>query len=188
MAEYTFADLIINPKTPGVGSLIGKEVYYDNTPFRCIANASKASGVGILREIREDNYFPFYVETSNGGVPNYAFYVCIIPKKEEPKPEPKYVPFKDAKEFIKAYKNAPGCLNEEDSYLFEHGMWLKEKKRPGVYCMVTGIWNCGVDVSGNRKSTEENSVVIDFTLWENLYLGYTFLDGSPCGKLVEEDK
>ena len=186
MSEYTFNDLIANPETPDLESLIGKEVYYSNTPLRCVAQANENIGVSTLRAIRKGDYFPFLVETSNGKDSlNYACFSCIIPKKEEPKLEPKYVPFKDAKEFIRAYKNAPGCLDEEDYYLSGHGIWLKEKRRPGVYCMVTEIWNCGVDVSGNRVSTEENSVVINFTLWENLYLGYTFLDGSPCGKKAQ---
>ena len=86
-----YVDLIVNPETPGVENLIGKEVYYNDVPLRCIATANKNSEVGILREIREENYYPFYIETSNGGVPNYAFYVCIIPKKDEPKPELSHV-------------------------------------------------------------------------------------------------
>lgn len=187
MAKYTFNNLIANPENPDLESLIGKEVYYSNVLLRCVSKANEDIGVGVLRGIHKDDYLPFLVETSNGNDSrNYACFACIIPKKKE-KPEPKYVPFKDAKEFIRAYKNAPGCLDEEDSYLFKHGMWLKEKNRSGVYCMVTEIWNCGVDVGSNRTPTGGNIVIDDFTLWENLYLGYTFLDGSPCGRKVEGD-
>lgn len=185
MSEYTFNDLIANPETPDLESLIGKEVYYSNVLLRCVAQANEDIEVGVLRGIHKDDYLPFLVQTSNGkGSRNYACFACIIPKRKE-KPEPKYVPFKDSKEFIRAYKNDPGCLDEEDSYLFKHGMWLKEKKRSGVYCMVAEIWNCGVDVSGNRISNEKDAVIKDFTTWENLYLGYTFLDGSPCGKVED---
>ena len=33
MSEYVFEDLIMNPETPNLESLIGKEVYYSNTPL-----------------------------------------------------------------------------------------------------------------------------------------------------------
>lgn len=266
MDKYTYENLVINPEARGLEDIIGKEVYYNDTPIRCIDRANENYPVGILKEIHKHSYYPFCVETPTAGMINFA---CIIPKKEEPyeerakkwikenglkkgdyvkvvrkakdyedgwdgrwtkerddfigkvipvsdigestgvilsycicdwagydfpyfvlekvEPEPKYVPFKDSKEFIRAYKNAPGCLDEEDSYLFKHGMWLKEKKRSGVYCMVAEIWNCGVDVGGNRISNEKNAIIKDFTTWDNLYEGYTFLDGSPCGKLVEAE-
>lgn len=183
MAEYVFEELIMNPKNPGLESLIGKEVYCNNTPLACLDHANEHRGAGILREICEESTnYPFRVETPEGDI---LGFVCIVPKKEEPKPE--YTPFESMEEFVERYtevrkKAELGSLNDN---LFQCGMWLKEKKRPGVYCMVVEIWNCGVNVSSNRFSTEENSVVIDFTLWENLYLGYTFLDGSPCGKLKE---
>ncbi len=184
MAEYIFENLIMNPFKEGLEGLIGKEVYYSDKPFSCLKRANVDFGAGILKYIRKDDPSPFYVETPSGNIFSYP---CITPKKEEPKPEPKYVPFKSMEEFVERYTEVrkeaeSGSFNDN---LFQCGMWLKEKKRPDVYCMVTEIWNCGVDVSGNRTSTEENSVIKDFTTWENLYLGYTFLDGSPCGNKVE---
>lgn len=190
MSEYTFEDLIVDPETQGIENLIGKEVYYNNVPFSCISIANKDSDFGILTKVYKDTHFPFLVETHSGDIRNYICYSCIIPKKEESKSEPKYVPFKFMEEFVERYtevrKNSElGSLNDN---LFQCGMWLREKRHgqvSNIYCMVTEIWNCGVDVGSNRIPDEGNTIINDFTTWENLYLGYTFLDGSPCGKLED---
>lgn len=189
MSEYTFEDLIMNPEIPGVENLIGKKVYYSDKPFSCLKRANLDFGAGVLKYIRKDDPSPFYVETPSGNIFSYP---CITPKKEEPKPEPKYVPFKFMEEFVERYtevrKNTElGSLNDN---LFQCGMWLREKRHgqvSNVYCMVTEIWNCGVDVGSNRLPDGVNTIINDFTTWENLYLGYTFLDGSPCGKLEEKE-
>ena len=183
MPEYTFGNLIINPEDSSLEGLMGKEVYFGDMPITCIHNANGNHEVGILRGIQEDTYCPFCVETPNRG---RMYYACIIPKKEEPEPE--YVPFESVEEFMERYtevrkKAELGSLNDN---FFQCGMWLKEKGQAyDVYCMVTEIWKYGVDVGSNRITTEENTVLSDFTLWRDLYLGYTFLDGSPCGKLRE---
>ena len=57
-----------------------------------------------------------------------------------------------------------------------HGIWLKDKDIDGVSYIVTEIWRDGV-VLGSDQHT---------TIWDDLLYGYTFLDGSPCGKEVEE--
>ena len=80
MNKYVFEDLIMNPETPDLEGLIGKEVYSDNTPLDCLRRANKDYEIGILREIRKDLICPFFVEVPNGMIINYA---CIIPKKEE---------------------------------------------------------------------------------------------------------
>lgn len=188
MSEYTFSDLIVDPETPGVENLIGKEVYYNSVPSRCVLQANKGLGVGILKEIRKDDYFPFYVETPIGDTVYYSCYSCIIPKKEESKPEPKYAPFKNAKEFIKAYQSAPGCLNEEDCYLSKHGLWLKEKGHSSdseVYLMVNEIQNDGVFIGHADVDLGFANAYTKFTSWSKLYQRCTFLDGSPCGKLED---
>ena len=181
MTEYTYKNLIIDPTSEEAKTCIGKRVYYSSNPASCLqyANDHDMECCKVLKGINPDSIYPFTLEDSN------IFCSCIILCEEEPEPE--YVPFETMEEFVERYtevrkKAELGSLNDN---LFQCGMWLKEKRRPGVYCMVVEIWNCGVNVSSNRVSTEENSVVIDFTLWENLYLGYTFLDGSPCGKLKE---
>ena len=173
MNEYTFENLIMNPETPGLESLIGKKVYSGTAPLDCLKRANKDYEVGILREIRKDCLCPFLVEVPNGMIFNY---VCIIPKKEEPKPKPKYVPFQDGREFFNSYLSVESRLEKEDYFLSNHGIWLKDKDIDDVFYIVTEIWKDGV-VLGSDQST---------TKWDDLLCGYTFLDSSPCGKLMEE--
>ena len=40
MNKYVFEDLIMNPETPDLEGLIGKEVYSDNTPLACLQRAA----------------------------------------------------------------------------------------------------------------------------------------------------
>ena len=98
MDEYTFESLIINPKTPGLEDLIGKEVYANDAPLYCLKCANENLQVSILREIRKDDFFPFRVEDPDGRILGFD---CIIPKKEESKPE--YIPFKNQEEFLSYY-------------------------------------------------------------------------------------
>lgn len=168
--EYTYDNIIMNPTQEGIESLIGKEVYYSDVPFYCIGSANENYKIGILREVRNNEAAPFYIENPMGYTLNYA---CIIPKKEEP--EPKYVPFETVTEFLDAYRSAPGCLNEEACYLSKNGIWLKGKVSES-YCMVTRIGDIGVFIIDDSDG---------ITSWEELLEYYTFLDGSPCGKLEE---
>ena len=41
MNEYTFENLIMNPETPGLESLIGKKVYSGTAPLDCLKRANK---------------------------------------------------------------------------------------------------------------------------------------------------
>ena len=57
--------------------------------------------------------------------------------------------------------------------------------------MVTEIWKEGVVVSDIKmKTTKEGNdeyyTTNETTEWKELLRDYTFLDGSPCGKEVEE--
>ena len=181
MDEYTFENLIINPETPGLEDLIGKEVYFSDIPVYCIDRANKNYNVSILREVRENYAAPFFVETSNGCMLNYA---CIIPKKEEPKPE--YVPFENAEEFLNAYyHNETENLDGVYHYLATRGIWLKDKSTEvPVYCMVTEVWDKGVIISDKKMSTTGILVFNNTTSWSELYESFAFLDSSPCGKLM----
>lgn len=168
MSEYTFADLIVNPETPGLESLIGKEVYFNDVPTFCIRNANDDYMVGILMSVHIWESAPFCVETPSGLLLNYA---CIIPKKEES--EPKYVPFKNRTEFIKAYRSVETeKLRDETAYLAKHGMWLRQKC-DSEDSMILGISPDGV------------FVLDTFYTWELLIKDFLFFDGSPCGKLKE---
>ena len=170
MAEYTFENLIMNPETPGLESLIGKKVYSGTAPLDCLKRANKDYEVGILREIRKDCLCPFLVEVPNGMIFNY---VCIIPKKEEQKS--KYVPFQDGREFFNSYLSVESRLEKEDHFLSNHGIWLKRRESDDLF-MVVEIWDDGVVIGSNQFTTS----------WNDLSNDYTFLDGSPCRKEVEE--
>ena len=177
MSEYTFEDLIVNPETPNLESLIGKEVYFNDVPTYCIRNANDSYMVGILMGIHIWESAPFYVETPSGCMLNYA---CIIPKKEEPKP--KYVPFKSKEEFVERYKEVMEVV-EFDSFednLFQCGMWLKhvdDDPNKSVYVLVSQIKDAGVRISE-----------WGFFDWGVLLsAGFLFLDDTPCGKLVEAE-
>ena len=169
MTEYVFENLIMNPETPGLESLIGKKVYYGTAPLDCLKRANKDYEVGILREIRKDCLCPFLVEVPNGMIFNY---VCIIPKKEEPKPE--YIPFQDGREFFNSYLSIESRLEKEDYFLSNHGIWLMDCEN-GDYFLVTEIWGDGVVLGSNQETTH----------WDDLLEDFIFLDGSPCGKLME---
>ena len=171
MAEYTFENLIMNPETPGLESLIGKKVYSGTAPLDCLKRANKDYEVGILREIRKDCLCPFLVEVPNGMIFNY---VCIIPKKEEPKP--RYVPFENGLEFFNSYLSVESRLEKEDHFLSNHGIWLKRRESDDLF-MVVDIWDDGVVIGSNQFTTS----------WNDLSNDYTFLDGSPCGKEVEDE-
>ena len=170
MAEYTFENLIMNPETPGLESLIGKKVYSGTAPLDCLKRANKDYEVGILREIRKDCLCPFLVEVPNGMIFNY---VCIIPKKEEQKS--KYVPFQDGREFFNSYLSVESRLEKEDHFLSNHGIWLKRRESDDLF-MVVDIWDDGVVIGSNQFTTS----------WNDLSNYYTFLDSSPCGRLKEE--
>ena len=188
MAEYVFEELIINPKKPGLENLIGKEVYCNDVPLACLDHANEHRRAGILREVREDSTdYPFRVETPEGDV---LGFVCIIPKKNEPKPE--YAPFKSMEEFVEGYVEAKGGVKTDsfEDNLLQCGMWIKEKRQDSdAYCMVTEIWNDGISLGHSKTYSVQNllgehSIIVETTSWETLYKGFTFLNGSPCGKLV----
>ena len=187
MDKYTFEELIINPKTPGLESLIGKEVYFNDVPTYCIRNANDDYMVGILMGIHKGESAPFYVETPSGCMLNYA---CIIPKKEES--EPKYVPFENAEEFLDAYyHNEISNLDGIYHYLATRGIWLEDKGEDAYY-MVAEIWDDGVVLGDNKMETTKASSDKYFTInstttWGELFENYTFLDSSPCGKLAEAE-
>ena len=187
MAEYSYDSIIIDPSKEGIESLIGKEVYYHNVPLACLGYANENCHIGTLKEIFKDAFYPFQVKTPGGHTQECT---CIIPKKEEPKPE--YVPFESKWEFIESYMD-----NRSNHEYLDHqiscsgGIWLKDKDREGAYFMVTEIWNEGVVVSDIKmKTTKEGNdeyyTTNETTEWKELLRDYTFLDGSPCGKEVEE--
>lgn len=170
---YTYDDVIIDPSKEGIESLIGKEVYCNENPYFCLKNANKKSTdfLGVLMEIHKYNNNPFCVKL-NDGVYKYP---CIIEKKEEPK---KYEPFENADEFIDEYDSANYSVKNGtvENKLFNYGgIWLRNKNDDSMY-MVIEIWNDGVVLGSDQIATP----------WKYILDEYTFIDGSPCGKEVEE--
>lgn len=184
MNEYTFDSVIINPFKEGIESLIGKEVYFQDNPCLCLKNANDKSPVmsGILVEICRVSINPFLIKKNDGIVQAYP---CIIEKKE---PNPKYEPFKSVVEFLNGYSHVETKnLDDAHRYLYSQGMWLKEKGTDDsdTFCMVHELWKDGVFAGHADVVLTEDGVNTDFISWHELYMGYTFLDGSPCGKKAQ---
>ena len=183
MAEYTFADIIMDPEAPRLEGAIGKECYLSDFPKIVLDVARNNSTVDRLKRIEKEKACPFVNEEEESN------WAVIILKKEEPKPE--YVPFETLDEFIESYKKVEERINysKAEDYIASCGMWLKDKDRD-VYCLVTEIWNYGVVVGDSRLNTTKDGdgyfTINEVTKWKQLFREYTFMDDSPCGKEVEE--
>lgn len=164
MTEYTYKDIIIDPTSEEAKNCIGKMAYHADSPSQCLsfANGGGSNHCGILKETKPYMNRPFMFNTEWG---------CIIPKKEDPKPE--YIPFSNPDEFIDAYisnldkRMDIGAINKLDKF----GMWIKYKDD---YVLVTYIEQSGIN-SGTELASD----------WQDLCDNYTFLDGTPCGKIKE---
>ena len=164
MAEYTYKDIIIDPDSEEAKNAVGKICYFSNSPRNILSDIYCKSAVeGILTNM-DDGYFE---------VDNEGYWDCIILKKEEPKP--KHVQFQDGREFFNSYLSVESRLEKEDYFLSNHGIWLKHRKSDDLF-MVVEIWDDGVVIGSNQFTTS----------WNDLSNDYTFLDGSPCRKEVEE--
>lgn len=174
MGEYTYDNVIINPNTEGIESLIGKEVYFEAKPFLCLkaANEKLASNSGILVEVYKDGINPFCVKGKSGSYK----YPCIIEKKEEPEPE--FVPFASADEFLDEFDEANYSITHgtlENRVLEYGGIWLKSKKDDSL-CMAARVQDDGLVICD--KDTIEYNVKMS---WDEILADFVFLDGTPCG-------
>ena len=182
MAEYTFADIIMDPEDPRLEDAIGKECWLSDYPKEVLDYARNNLKEFRLKSIEKEENFPF---VDNNHEDNWAL---IIIKKEEPK---KYVPFETLDEFIESYKKVEERINysKAEDYIASCGMWLKDKDRD-VYCLVTEIWNYGVVVGDSRLNTTKDGdgyfTINEVTKWKQLLREYTFMDDSSCGKEVQE--
>ena len=182
MAKYTYKDIIIDPTSEEAKNAIGKKCYMYDSPTMLLKMANSDDDARTLESIDESDY-PFNDKEFGNE------WTCIIVKKEEPKPE--YIPFQDGREFFNSYLSVESRLEKEDYFLSNHGIWLKAKDADNVLFMVTEIWNYGVVVSGNMKTTEESEdfylTINEATTWKELLRDYCFIDGSPCGKEVKDE-
>ena len=84
-----------------------------------------------------------------------------------------YVPFTSPEEFISEYQQREDNVKDPakpEYALTTYGMWID---LDGRHRLVTGIESLGIHVNSNYKC------------WDEILREYTFLDGSPCGKLSE---
>ena len=183
MAEYTYADIIMDPEDPRLVGAIGKECYFSDYPKKLLDSArNNSSGyLDCLTNIVKAGVCPFVDKKGYGRC-------LIIIKKEEPKPE--YVPFEFKEEFIEAFHYHDNSkYSETDDILLNYGMWLWSEV-DGSRKLVTEIWNEGVVIGDDKmKITNEEGHIDTFndtTSWVKLFSEYRFLDGSYCGKEVDE--
>ena len=180
MAEYTYEDIIMDPEDPRLEGAIGKECFFSEYPKRLLNSAKNNSPeyLDCLTDIRKEGACTFV--DKNGSA-----WTLIIIKKEEPKP--KYVPFESIEEFLTAYFKSVANSECIQKTISSTGIWLK---RNDAFLLVTEIWKEGVVVSDIKmKTTKDGDEYFTFngvTEWKKLFMEYTFLDGSPCGKEVEE--
>ena len=84
-----------------------------------------------------------------------------------------YVPFTSPEEFISEYQQREDNVKDPakpEYALTTYGMWIDLN---GKHRLVTGIESLGIYVNSSYKD------------WSDILREYTFLDGSPCGKIIE---
>ena len=139
--------------------------YLSDYPREALKHAINHTIKYRLKSINKEEICPFVDDEDED---NWAF---IIIKKEEPKP--RYVPFKSKEEFIESYHYHDNSkYSETDDILLNYGVWLKLNE---LYVLVTCI-------SDEYIKTFESCY-----FWNELLENFEFLDGSPCGKEVEDE-
>ena len=168
MNKYTYKDVIIDPTSEEAKNCVGKEAYFAETPTKClnIANKNNNFVCEILQKIEVGENYPFIKKNTGSCWP------CIIPKKEEPKPEPKYVPFKNSGEFISEFEDNTPIMHVYGLWIYEKIGYFDEK----VPRLVTEMWGDGVIVGSDTHTTK----------WKDLLEKFVFENNEPCGKLQEE--
>lgn len=148
---------------------VTRTIDYDDENFNAAWTDEMDRCAGkTMRVLKVDDYSGITLEN-----------LCIFPyfvleKVEEPKP--KYVPFKSKEEFIEAFHyHDVSKYSDTDNILLIYGMWLKCKESSTLF-LVTMIKDEGL-------YTEHSYYVFS---WENVLTEYEFLDGTPCGRLVED--
>ena len=182
MAEYTYANIIMDPNDPRLEGAIGKDCYFNDNPKMILEQANNNSPDYLfrLKEVNENDAYPFTDEEHE-----YDWALIII-KKEEQK---KYVPFESAQEFLdEYYKSETGRINDGlEHYLSTRGLWLWDKNDE-AYKMISEIWNGGV-IIGDMKvwtalANQASPTFNNIKTWKKLTEEYEFLDRSPCGKKI----
>ena len=179
MAEYTYADIIMDPEDPRLEGAIGKECYLSDYPKEALDNARNDSMKYRLIRIEEKEICPFVDHEYEDN------WSIVIIKKEEPKP--KYVPFESIEEFLTAYFKSVANSECIQKTISSTGIWLKHND---AFLLVVEIWDEGVVVGDSKIKTIKNGddeyfTMNDVTDWLELLRDYIFLDNTPCGKEVK---
>lgn len=182
-----------------------KEVYFGETPEETVYNANmdfflckgnvvsfkkeKGSFVFIIQVPRKVNSYELaYIE-------EYVRSQYIILDRND---APYYRPFKSLKEFIRAYEEHSRNINQdsEEAILSRYGMWIKAKKQQypkneEYYASISEIIEDGITLAtrnlrGELVGTSDVAIDARYISWYYLVQNYLFLDGNPCGILMEE--
>lgn len=158
MAEYTYADVIIDPEDPRVK--IGAEYYFANhvKSVLSFANIDVGYSLSTLSAIEAKSDYPFVDSLGNMN----AF---IIRKKD---PKKKYVPFD---------------LSLEEDREKLRGAWLRHKESGNEYLIASIISEGHGEYSGWHVHLVKAGKRYPYQLLSE----YEFVDGTPCGKVEEEE-
>lgn len=177
--EYTENDIITDVSDPRLKDAIGKTVYVAHKLYGSIvdnANNNDSANKGVLVNLGYDPSHPFEVHTELG-----LHWDRIILSKNQP-PRKKYVPFdfddpEVRKELMgKTIVNNYG-LDGEGEFREAMIVGFENKSDEDSDC-----WSSNGDTDGTIVWTSDSGFHADEFLKK-----CTFLDGSPCGKLVEEN-
>lgn len=126
--------------------------------------------VGKTLKVKDIDTYVYTISLENG-----FYYPYFVLEKTEPL-KPEYVPFESKEEFIEAFHyHDNDKYSEMDDILLNYGMWLKDINSHEIF-LVTGVFNQSIHIC-DFDSDES---------WGELLNEFTFLDGTPCGKLMEE--
>lgn len=172
--NYTRDNILFDIRDPKVDSFLGCMVYFGSTPKEVLdhANEHDYDYWGTFLGVKDGM---FDVEEDNSG------WEFIIPCRSQ-EFEGDYIPFQSEYEFIdryydilKSFKNAEDELPIELK-LMECGMFVKEKYSPAAYQVLE------INEFGVRMFKKESIIT-----WYDLLKHFEFLDGSPCGRLMESE-
>ena len=136
---------------------IGKEYIFGTNPTSLLWGVRSGRWEREARPLVKVNCDAPSVDPFYNGM---ASYPCLIRKKE---PVKKYVPFD---------------LSKEEDRAWLRGAWVRHKNS-GREHVITGLY---LDETPPR--VEINDYIYEL---EYLFEEYEFVDGSPCGQLVEEE-
>ena len=184
-----------------------KEVYFGKTPEEALDNANTDFFLckGTIVSFKEEKgSFVFIIQAPRkvkvnssklAYIEEYVRSQYIILNRNG---APYYRPFKSLKEFIRAYEEHSRNINQdsEEAILSRYGMWIKAKKQQypkneEYYASISEIIEDGITLAtrnlrGELVGTSDVAIDARYISWYYLVQNYLFLDGNPCGILMEE--